>query len=187
MAGPACACTFRWIAGNKRPANVAFTEEDAQPQDCGSEDCGCIEHNYTENPYVKLAANGPKIRALRETIGQQVARLQADGRVDRTLMETIGKELQDLTGLMDDAFFRSLPPSGSSVVVLQGLCPLYELTLNDGNKTVSGAFAASVKRVLEQHGLKTVCCNLAMKCWRKGDKEGKELTGAAAGCEKARA
>ena len=39
MAGPACACTFRWIAGNKRPANVAFTEEDAQPQEGGFEDC----------------------------------------------------------------------------------------------------------------------------------------------------
>ena len=168
MAGPACACTFRWIAGNKRPANVAFTEEAAQPQEGGSERCGCIEHNYTENPYGKLVANKAKIHTLRKTIGQRVALLQADGTVDRTLMETIGNKLSGLTGLMDDAFCGPLPPSGSSVVVVQGLCPLYKLTLNDGDRTVSGAFAASVKRVLEQHGRKTVVCNLAMTCWRTG-------------------
>jgi hypothetical protein len=182
VAGPACACTFRWIAGKKRSGGDAFTEEAAQPQDGGSTGCDCSCRNITQSPYDTLLKNGEPIRDLLKATEKYVRNLQADGKVDRKLMRILGEKLQELTGLSDFAFLADLPPSGSKAVVLRALCPLRDLTLGDGDATISGAFAASLQRVLEQHGLKTVCCNLAMTCWRKGDKEGKELTGAAAGC-----
>ena len=181
MAGPACACTFRWIAGKKRSGGDAFTEEAAQPQDGGSTGCDCNCRNITQSPYDGLLKNEGPIRDLRETTEEYVRSLQADGKEDRGLMRSLGEKLQELTGHSDFAFFSDLPPSGSKAVVLRALCPLRDLTLGDGDATISGAFAASLKRVLEPLGFELVPCNIAMVCWRKG-KEGKELTGAAAGC-----
>ena len=181
MAGPACACTFRWIAGKKRSGGDAFTEEAAQPQDGGSTGCDCNCRNITQSPYDGLLKNEEPIRDLRETTEEYVRSLQADGKEDRGLMRSLGEKLQELTGHSDFAFFSDLPPSGSKAVVLRALCPLRDLTLGDGDATISGAFAASLKRVLEPLGFELVLSNIAMVCWRKG-KEGKELTGAAAGC-----
>ena len=181
MAGPACACTFRWIAGKKRSGGDAFTEEAAQPQDGGSTGCDCSCRNITQSPYDTLLKNGEPIRDLLKATEKYVRNLQADGKVDRKLMRILGEKLQELTGLSDFAFLADLPPSGSKAVVLRALCPLRDLTLGDGDATISGAFAASLQRVLEPLGFELVLSNIAMVCWRKG-KEGKELTGAAAGC-----
>jgi hypothetical protein len=94
-------------------------------------------------------------------------------------MGEVGEIVERLSGLHDFCFFEKLPHSGSAVVVLRALCPLYGLTLADGDDTLTGSFVNSFERAL---GMPIVRSNINMVCLRKSDADGDELTGGSAGC-----
>ena len=131
---------------------------------------------WTENPNARLVKNASVIAALKRDVIALVAMLV---KPNRNLMGEVGEIVERLSGLHDFCFFEKLPHSGSAVVVLRALCPLYGLTLADGDDTLTGSFVNSFERAL---GMPIVRSNINMVCLRKSDADGDELTGGSAGC-----
>ena len=131
---------------------------------------------WTENPNARLVKNARVIAALKRDVIALVAMLD---KPNRNLMGEVGKIVEQLSGLHDFCFFEKLPHSGSAVVVLRALCPLYGKTLADGDDTLTGSFVNSFESALN---MPVVRSNINMECLRKGDADGNELTGGSAGC-----
>ena len=141
--------------------------------------CRC-SNQWTDCPYEKLCEDGgseiEKLRAKAKADLADLGPTPADG---GALLCALGQELEKLTGIVDYAFSQALPEQGAKVVLNQALCPLYDRTLADGDKTLTGAFVESFAKRLNAVLLTS---NIAMTCWRKGT-NGVELKRGQAGCK----
>ena len=150
----------------------------ALPDPAGCRSCSPEQpRDWTSDPYGKLVSNMSELTKLKVRAREEVAKLsgQPDG---GALMLEIGAALEAFSGLHDFAFFQPLPKAGTPALLLRALCPLRDLTLEDGGATTTGAFVDSFERAT---GLDIIRTNIAMVCWRKG-KDGVELTHGQAGC-----
>jgi hypothetical protein len=156
-AAPACSCVG---------ADADDSDDDAADRDA-----------WTTNPNLLLLSNAADVYDLERRLTSCVEAL--GDVVNRSLILDVGKAVERFSSHRDFPFFQKLPPAGTKVVVLQALCPLRGATLADGADTISGAFIDSFEQAI---GIPIVRCNIAIACWRKGDADGDELTGGAAGC-----
>ena len=144
---------------------------------CSPEQPDRSARDWTSDPYGKLVSSMSELTKLIVRAREEVAKLsgQPDG---GALMRAMGNALEAVSGLHDFAFFLPLPKAGTPALLLRALCPLRDLTLEDGGATTTGAFVDSFERAT---GLDIIRTNIAMVCWRKGE-DGVELTHGQAGC-----
>ena len=165
---------------NPNPNPNPDTNPNQEAAPCSSPSCGCghpKRKDYTAPPDKLLVERRPEIEAKLEELKE---RLLLDEKPDGgKLLLSTGEWVYQLSGHRDASFFQNLPPAKTRVVVVQGLCPLREQTLLDGDATLSGAHTAAWARA---HGVPVIYTNTAIACQRESDKDGVEKTGAQAGC-----
>jgi hypothetical protein len=152
--------------------------EEGEEEEGGGSGSDSGRRDYTANPYSQLKGNLPALAALKDQVMAAPIPRRGDG---GAFLRRVGESVEVLSGIRDASLFSTLPPSGTRVILMRALCPLYEKTLEDGARTASGAATAAIATALRALGIVVMFENIAMCCWRKG-KGGKELKGGAAGC-----
>ena len=121
---------------------------------------------WTDDPYHQLRANADELVSLLHHAKALVAVLLDGGAPDGgALMRQLCMDVVRITGHDDFALSQDVPPAGTKVVLVRALCERHELSLADGDATLSGAFLSSFARAT---GLRLVYSNIATTCWRKG-------------------
>lgn len=133
------------------------------------DDCDILEkwgeqkpspREYITDPNDRLVSNASTVSEWVSLAATRVECLAANNAHDGgALLKQLGEDLQALTGNRDAAFFSTLPPPGTPVVILQALCGLRELTLLDGDCTLTGRFVDALERALQ---LTVIRCNISM-------------------------
>ena len=147
---------------------------------------------WTDNPDKTLVENSAKIKERLDAVKKEQLRSKSKKSAKKSRKESKigdggaqlkrdGEWLESLTGNRDFSFFQPLPEAGAKVVLIRCLCNKYELSLADGDATLSGAFVEAFGRALgEPYHL--ILSNISMVCHRKGEGGVEPLDGQA-GCE----
>ncbi len=101
--------------------------------------------DWTAVPNTLLVSNRAQLAGLSRRTRTNVAALVASKERDFGLVLRLGDEVERLSGHRGFCFFQQLPDAGAQVLLLCALCPLRELTLADGGRSVTGAFIDSYR------------------------------------------
>jgi hypothetical protein len=141
---------------------------------------------WTESPHITLVSHLDVLKTLQvETNAKFAKHLSLGSPPDGgKMMNDLAVEFNFLAGYNDADLSAPVPPAGTEVIVIRGLCPLREKTLNDGRATLSGAFVYSLEEAVrnEEPRIVFLKTNLSTSCHRKGV-DGIDLSGGQAGCQ----